>query len=346
MAARIIPDVVREHVELAAFQWAQRDTLAHADPPAAPEVIAGIDARLEANLDAIRIAGAAAWPFVIDAFESYPEKGELFVAGFLALETGDEKRLEQAVNFARGQADRGRGLVGAFRWLPPDRNAGRVRAWLDDPDAMKRALAVGRAGRVRGGRPGPARPAPRRPRRLGAGGELPAGGAGRAARPGRAAAGADAGRGGGGPLPGDPGGRPARPAGGGGRPEDGGGGRRAAGARRAAGGGGGRPTGGGARLAGGALPRRGDARGGGARGGDARGSDGVAVAHPADAGAGAGGGGGGELPRALSRRRRGTASSSRRTGACSGRRSPHFSTRTSRCFPWPTGSAPGSKRFR
>ena len=62
MAARIIPDVVREHVELAAFQWAQRDTLAHADPPAAPEVIAGIDARLEANLDAIRIAGAAAWP--------------------------------------------------------------------------------------------------------------------------------------------------------------------------------------------------------------------------------------------------------------------------------------------
>ena len=143
MAARIIPDMVREHVELAAFQWAQRDTLAHADPPAAPEVIAGIDARLEANLDAIRIAGAAAWPFVIDAFESYPEKGELFVAGFLALETQDEKRLEQAVNFARGQADRGRGLVGAFRWLPPDRNAGRVRAWLDDPDAMKRALAVG-----------------------------------------------------------------------------------------------------------------------------------------------------------------------------------------------------------
>ena len=143
MAARIIPDVVREHVELAAFQWAQRDTLAHADPPAAPEVIAGIDARLEANLDAIRIAGAAAWPFVIEAFESYPEKGELFVAGFLALETGDEKRLEQAVNFARGQADRGRGLVGAFRWLPPDRNAARVRAWLDDPDAMKRALAVG-----------------------------------------------------------------------------------------------------------------------------------------------------------------------------------------------------------
>ena len=165
MAARIIPDVVREHVELAAFQWAQRDTLLHADPPAAPAVIAGIDARLEANLDAIRIAGAAAWPFIIDAFESYPEKGELFVAGFLALETGDEKRLEQAVNFARGQADRGRGLVGAFRWLPPDRNAGRVRGWLRDPDAMKRALAVGVLAEFGADGRELARPAPRRPRR-------------------------------------------------------------------------------------------------------------------------------------------------------------------------------------
>jgi hypothetical protein len=60
VAPRIIPDVVREHVELAAFQWAQRDTLRDADPAAARPVLAGIDARLEANLDAIRIAGTAA----------------------------------------------------------------------------------------------------------------------------------------------------------------------------------------------------------------------------------------------------------------------------------------------
>ncbi len=76
MAARIVPAVVREHAELAAFQWAQRDTLSQEDPPD-PAVIAGIDKRLEANLDGLRIAGAAAWPFIIDQFEEYPEKGEL-----------------------------------------------------------------------------------------------------------------------------------------------------------------------------------------------------------------------------------------------------------------------------
>ena len=143
MAARIIPEVVREHVELAAFQWAQSDTLAEGDPPATAAVLAGIAARLEANLDAIRIAGGAAWPFVIEAFETWPEKGELFVMGFLALETGDERRIEQAVNFARTQGDHGRGLVGAFRWLPAERNAAPGCGRPDDADPLKRALAVG-----------------------------------------------------------------------------------------------------------------------------------------------------------------------------------------------------------
>ena len=106
-ALRIVPEVVREHVELAAFQWAQRDTLAAEDLPDT-EAIAFVDGRLEANLDALRIAGAAAWPFIIDAFETYPEKGELFVTAFHAIETRDAKRIEQAVCFARAPPGRAR----------------------------------------------------------------------------------------------------------------------------------------------------------------------------------------------------------------------------------------------
>ena len=140
---RIVPAVVREHAELAAFQWAQRDTLSQEDPPDAG-VIAGIDKRLEANLDVLRIAGAAAWPFVLDQFEEYPEKGELFVVAIRALETADARRLDQALAFARTAVDGTRGLCGAFAWLPPETTAAVVRDWLDatDPVKIEAALAA------------------------------------------------------------------------------------------------------------------------------------------------------------------------------------------------------------
>lgn len=148
----IVAPVVREHVENAAFQWAQRDTLANEDP-IDEDAVAWIDARLEANLDAIRIAGAAAWPFVIDAFETYPEKGELFVTTFLALETDDKKRLEQAVAFARVADGGARGLCGAFEWLPPSVTAPVVREWVDS-ESETRLLAALTALAAHGGDPG------------------------------------------------------------------------------------------------------------------------------------------------------------------------------------------------
>ena len=143
MLARIVPDVVREHAELAAFQWAQRDTLSQEDPPD-PAVIAGVDRRLEANLDGLRIAGAAAWPFIIDQYEDYPEKGELFVVAVMALEQQDERRIAQAVAFARNGEHGTRGLCGAFEWLPPKITAPLVRIWIDatDPVEIEAALAA------------------------------------------------------------------------------------------------------------------------------------------------------------------------------------------------------------
>lgn len=137
----IVADVVREHVEAAAFQWAQRDTLSQEDP-VDTEALASVDRRLEANLDGIRIAGAAAWPFIIDAFETYPEKGELFVTTFLAIETGDRKRLDQAAAFAKVANDGSRGLCGAFEWLPPKVTAETVREWIDAVEEVKIEAAL------------------------------------------------------------------------------------------------------------------------------------------------------------------------------------------------------------
>lgn len=148
----VIGAIVREHVENAAFFWAQRDTMAAEDLPDA-EAIAFVDSRLEANLDALRIAGAAAWPFIIDAFEDFPEKGELFIMTHHALETGDARRLDQAVAFAGAARDGPRGLCGAFEWLPPKVTAAVVRDWIDAADPIRIEAAVA-ALAAHGGTPG------------------------------------------------------------------------------------------------------------------------------------------------------------------------------------------------
>lgn len=137
----IVPDVVRQHAEQAAFFWAQRDTLMMDDPPDL-HVVAGIDERLEANLDGLRIAGPAAWPFVVAAYEDFPEKGELFLYGWLAIEQDDARRVGEAVDLGRQDVEDARGLTGALAWHKAATIAPLVRDWIGAPDAFRRFLGV------------------------------------------------------------------------------------------------------------------------------------------------------------------------------------------------------------
>lgn len=137
---RIAAEVVRQHVELAAFLWAQRDTLS-LDDPADAGMIGEIDQRVEANLDGLRIAGAAAWPAIETVVKDFPEKGELFVAGWMAIEQSEPQRLDEAVGLVR-QLDQPRGLVGALAWHKPPKVASLVREWLGGHDSLKRYLGV------------------------------------------------------------------------------------------------------------------------------------------------------------------------------------------------------------
>lgn len=137
----IAPDIVRQHAEQAAFFWAQRDTLMLDDPPDI-QVVAGVDGRLEANLDGLRIAGPAAWPFVVAAYEDFSEKGELFLYAWMAIEQGDGRRLAEAIELGRQSQDDARGLVGALAWHKPQTIAVEVRDWIGAQDAFKRFLGV------------------------------------------------------------------------------------------------------------------------------------------------------------------------------------------------------------
>ncbi|MBA1141631.1 HEAT repeat domain-containing protein [Mesorhizobium neociceri] len=138
---RIVQDVVRQHAEQAAFFWAQRDTLAAEDPPDG-NVVAGVDRRLEPNLDGLRISGTAAWPFIEAAYEDFPEKGELFLFAWLAIEQDNDSKVRRAVELGRASDDDARGLVGALAWHKAETISPLVRRWISAQDAFLRYLAV------------------------------------------------------------------------------------------------------------------------------------------------------------------------------------------------------------
>jgi len=137
----IAADVVRQHAELVAFLWGQRDTLLSEDA-ADLKVVEGIDRRLHVNLDAMRIAGKAAWPFLMEQYEAFPEKGELFAFAWMALELKDRERIAQSVQFGQASKDDALGFVGALACRRPEDIGPLVREWISGQDGFKRYLAV------------------------------------------------------------------------------------------------------------------------------------------------------------------------------------------------------------
>jgi uncharacterized protein (TIGR02270 family) len=136
----IVAEIVKQHVEMAAFQWAQRDTLMEPDPPDM-RAVRSVDQRLEANLDGLRIAGSAAWPLIESYFAEYGEKGELFLYAWFAIELDDTERVAKAVEFGRA-AETPLGLFGALNWHRAGRIASYVRDWIGSHDGFRRLLAV------------------------------------------------------------------------------------------------------------------------------------------------------------------------------------------------------------
>lgn len=140
MDGRIVEDVVRAHAEGAAFAWAQFSLTMLGDPKDEAVVQQRRD-ETEAHLDGLRIAGKAAWPFLIDQLELYSERGEAFAAATMAFEQADMRRLRQVMGLALNEEGR-IGLRGAVAWIAPDLAASHVREWLDSPDATLRWLAA------------------------------------------------------------------------------------------------------------------------------------------------------------------------------------------------------------
>jgi uncharacterized protein (TIGR02270 family) len=137
----VLEHVVEQHAEEAAFLWTLRDAATGA-PHYKRHHLARLDERVEAHVDGLRVAGEAGWRIALEQLERRCEKGELFAAGVLALESGDMRRIEPLVARAEAEPEARRGFVGAIAWCRPALLASTVRAWHASAAGFEQYLAL------------------------------------------------------------------------------------------------------------------------------------------------------------------------------------------------------------
>lgn len=138
----VIPDIVVRHAEEAAFLWLQRSREIDGQL-LGPDDIGRIDLRLDANLDGLEAAGSAGWETAMERFSLFPEAGEVFVLGTLALRAGDVECLSLAVQSARTVGAAGlKALSGATAKTGQQHLRGCVARWLNSADPFERTLGL------------------------------------------------------------------------------------------------------------------------------------------------------------------------------------------------------------
>lgn len=89
MRAPVLRQIVRQHVEQAAFLWTVYDRhLLHPDEnlDMDEERLERLIERLDAHIDGARVAGEMGREIARQAFSEFPEEGELFVVRMLSAE--------------------------------------------------------------------------------------------------------------------------------------------------------------------------------------------------------------------------------------------------------------------
>jgi uncharacterized protein (TIGR02270 family) len=114
----MIPAIVERHAEDASFLWEHRERAARA-PHFRLAHLAELDDRLEAHLDALRIAGEGG-ARALDAQLSFRGPGEVFASGELAFEGADAERIATVLDLAASGPDLARATASALAWCGED----------------------------------------------------------------------------------------------------------------------------------------------------------------------------------------------------------------------------------
>src|SRR6185295_8844359 len=125
---QIIPSIVTQHAEEAAFLWLLRSYSVHA-PHFSLKDLTKLDGRVEAHLDGLRIAGEPGWDICKEAL-SLEGPGEVFAAAVLAFESGEEARIQTVLQAGSASPNLSRGIVSAFGWMSYEQAGGHIQRLL------------------------------------------------------------------------------------------------------------------------------------------------------------------------------------------------------------------------
>jgi uncharacterized protein (TIGR02270 family) len=142
----VFEHIIEQHVDDAAFLWELRDRAA--DSPGYQRAdLAELDERVEAHLDALRVAGDPAWELCWKRYR-LDDAGEQFAVAQLALGAAAWGRFAALLNRLGGAGRVPRGLISALGWTPWEVVADGVVAMWDGanpPELVALGLAAAAA---------------------------------------------------------------------------------------------------------------------------------------------------------------------------------------------------------
>ena len=136
----IIPVIIEQHAEEAAFLWLLRD-MAVREPHYSLNDLAKLDDRVEAHIDGLRIAGDEGWEICREAL-AWEEPGEVFTAAVLAFEKGNDDWIQTVLKAGSESQELSRGIISALGWLPYEQALVHIRKLLDSESADLRRIGI------------------------------------------------------------------------------------------------------------------------------------------------------------------------------------------------------------
>lgn len=150
----ILPLVVAQHAEEAAFLWLVRDVSVNA-PHYKPWERSKLDDRVEAHIDGLRVAGDEGWKLAWQQAEELAGPGELFAVGVLAFESGDAKKIEQVLTLAITKPELSRAVASSLGWLTDTQANAQLKTLVIHQSPAVRRIGIAGYG-IRRLNPGPA----------------------------------------------------------------------------------------------------------------------------------------------------------------------------------------------
>ena len=139
----IIPDVIEQHWEEGGILWSRRCS-AVGRPSFGLRSLSQLDERVEAHLDALRIAGKEGWDLCLKT-AAWEDGGEAFVLGVLAFAAADEARFKEIAQRAVAGPALARGLVSALGWLDVSVTQSRIQDLLNSKLLVERRIGLAAA---------------------------------------------------------------------------------------------------------------------------------------------------------------------------------------------------------